>query len=444
MGTPVLRGRRALVAIVVALAASGMGAGTGGAGDAAGAADVPPPSRVVTNYETETGRTVYRDAGISVPIPRMPGQPAGENRSLWIFGDTSQRDADGNPWPPPESGFPSFWPGTFGAIGPYTPGQVPTTLSHVPPPPAPPTVPNEDGPAHLVPNPTDLELPGGAPCTGPGRFQATWPFGATRGPQGRMTLYDGSTPVAVEDGSQLVFLSLTHVCGYDSASPSPCAGEVWDLYAPVRWTFQRTELVAYRPADNTIVATTPLFSTEGGSCLPWQQQLFHQPVFAGEHLYLHATNCETYAHAFNACVSGAVTAARVPVAQLHDPDAYRWADGAGGWTADHRAAGTILPDTPGHLGPIMVDVHDFSSVGEGFLLMEQTSFGGTYELYEAPSLAGPWTLRRTDVMPGCRSGPGEGCYALYGHPELSTPGHLAYSYVNRTEALVTVTDVGGL
>jgi hypothetical protein len=425
------------LAVALALAAAGVDAGAG--------ADVPPPSRVVTNYETDTGRTVYRDAGISVPIAPMPGQPAGENRAMWIFGDTFQEDEFGNPWPPPNPYFPSFVPGTFAAIGPYTPGQVPTGLSHVPSPPSALTVPNSDGPAWLVPPPTDMRLPSGALCSGPpALYQAAWPFGATRGPQGPMTLRNGTTPVSVPDGSQLVFVSMTDVCMYDSASASPCAdGEVWDLY-PVSWTFQRTKVVAYRPADNTIVATTPLFQTTDGSCLPWQKQIFYQPVFHGGFLYLHASNCEDYAAAVNACVSGKVTAARVPVAQMHDPNAYRWADGAGGWTASFASAGTILPATPSHLGPIMVDVHDFSSVGEGFLLMEQTSFGGHYNLYESATPAGPWTLRRSDRMAGCLVGDDEGCYNLYAHPELSTPGHLAYSYVNISEGLVTVADIGGV
>src|SRR5262245_2179877 len=393
-------------------------------------ADVAPPSRVVTNYESVTGNVLHRDAGISVALSPVPGQPAGQNRSLWIFGDTFQTDAAGNPNPP---ALP-FWPGTWGAIGPYTPGLVPTGLSHVPSPPAAMTIPNNNAPSPLVPYPSGLKLPDGSACSGGAAlYQAPWPVGATRGPQGPMTLHNGSVTIPVADGSQLVFITVSDVCVYnDLATISPCAdGDVWQPWAPVRWTLQRTKLVAYRPADNTIVATNTIFQTTDGSCLPWQHQL-SQPVFAGGFLYLLASDCTSYAPPFGACVGGTVTTARVPAAQLHDPGAYQWANGTG-WTSAYQGATTVVPATPSHLGPIMLDIHDFSSAGEGFLLMEQSSFGGHYNLYEATSPAGPWTLRESDVMPGCLSGDGEGCYALYGHPELASPGHLVYSYVNRSE-----------
>jgi hypothetical protein len=47
-------------------------------------------------------------------------------------------------------------------------------------------------------------------------------------------------------------------------------------------------------------------------------------------------------------------------------------------------------------------------------------------------------------MSACRTGNGEGCYNLYGHPELSPPGHLMYSYYNVSEQFVIVTDTGGI
>jgi hypothetical protein len=412
-------------------------------------ADVPPPSRVVSNYETVSGKLLHRDGGISVPLPPMPGQPVGENRSLWLFGDTLQTDAEGHADPP---ALP-FSIGTFGAIGPYTPGQVPTSLSHVASPPAALTIPNNNAHSPLVQAPSGLKLPNGSACTGPGSlYQATWPFGATRGPQGGMTLYNGSTAVPVADGSQLVFITVVDVCVYDSPTVSPCAdGDAWSSWEPARWTFQRTRLLAYQAANNTIVAANPLFQTTDGSCLPWQQNL-SQPLFADGFLYLLGSDCTNFASAFGACLSGAVTAARVPTAQLHDPAAYRWASGTS-WIPNYQSATTVLPSL-GQFGPLMLDIHSFALVGEGFLLMEQTSFGGHYNLYEATTPAGPWTLKESDAMPGCRGGDNRGCYALYGHPELSTPGHLMYSFHNRDdpvmeggelihdEGFVKVTDIG--
>lgn len=403
-------------------------------------ADVPPPDRVVSNYETATGLVLHRDAGVSVPLAPVPGQPAGENRSLWIFGDTAQTDAEGNPVPP----LLPFWPGTWGAIGPYTPGQVPTALSHVPTPGNPMTIPNANGPSLLVDHPVGLEVPDGSPCSGGDALYATaWTIGATRGPQGPLTLSDGGTPVSVVDASQLVLLSVFDVCVYSSPTPSPCDdSETASAWAPVRWTVQRLRLVAYRPADNAIVSTSTPFQTSDGSCLPWQQKLT-TPVFAGGHLYLYASHCDSVAPAFGACLAGQVTAARVPAAQLHDPAAYEWAAAGGGWTASHEDAATVLP-AGGQLGPMAQDVHHFASVGRGYLLLAHTSFGGHYNLYEATTPAGPWVLRQSAVMPGCISGDGEGCYALVGHPELSTAGHLLYSRVDMSEGLVEVVDIGAV
>jgi hypothetical protein len=408
-------------------------------------ADVPPPHRVVSNYETATGLQLHRDGGISVPLPPMPGQPVNENRSLWLFGDTLQTDAQGNPTP---AALP-FWVGTFAAIGPSTPGLVPTSLSHVPTPPAAMTVPNSAMPSPLFSLPAGLKLPGGAPCAGDdARYPAAWPTGATRGPSGPMTLSDQGAPVTVPDGSQLVFISVSDVCVFAASLGSDCAdADIWADFGPVAWTFQRTRLVAYRPADNQIVANTTLFQTTDGSCLPWQKVLA-QPVFSGGQLYMFGSDCTSYATAFGACLAGSVTAFRAPAASFHDSTTYLWAAG-GSWTPVHTAATTVTPVTPSRLGPILLDVHDFSSAGEGFLMLEQTTFGGHYNIYEASTPAGPWALRESDVMPGCASGSDGGCYALYGHPELSTPGHLMYSFHNmdhgdRTEGYVKLTDVGSI
>src|SRR4051812_50022294 len=68
------------------------------------AADVPPPSPVLSHYETDfTGHVVHRDAGYSAAIP-------GTGTSLWLFGDSGWNEG--------------FWYGTTAAIGPATRGQV--------------------------------------------------------------------------------------------------------------------------------------------------------------------------------------------------------------------------------------------------------------------------------------------------------------------------------
>jgi hypothetical protein len=429
--------RSRLVGLVVLVVALGFGA-------LPVEADTPVSGRPMLRYELPvaqggTAHSIYRDGGMSVPIAAMPGQPAGENRSLWIYGDTFERDENGN-------GVGFFLPGTTAAIGPYTAGQQPAPMSHVRSPNEAITVPNNEFRQwdRLIPNPTGLKNPDGSACSG---YQAAWPFGATRGPAGQLTLRNGATPtnpgtpVTVPDASQLVFVTILDTCVYlNSPVVSPCAdAETWQDYAPeVRWIFERFRLVAYRPADNTIVASMTPFTAENGACLPWQQTLL-QPVFSGGNLYLQGSDCTSYAQGFGACVAGKVGTARVPNASMHDPTTYRWKSSSG-WSAAQQDAVNVLPAAD--LGPIMVDVHDFSAVGEGFLLMEQTSFGGHYNLFEATSPAGPWTLKKTDRFSTCLTGNDSGCYNLYAHPELSTPGHLWYSYHNRAEAQVKLTDLG--
>lgn len=46
-------------------------------------ADLPPPSQVLSNYESSTGSDIVRDCGYSTPLPANPRD------SLWLFCDTA-------------------------------------------------------------------------------------------------------------------------------------------------------------------------------------------------------------------------------------------------------------------------------------------------------------------------------------------------------------------
>jgi hypothetical protein len=54
--------------------------------------------------------------------------------------------------------------------------------------------------------------------------------------------------------------------------------------------------------------------------------------------------------------------------------------------------------------------------------------GGGFQVWTARSPAGPWTLLQTGRVPSTCSGGEFGCYALIGHPELSTKSDLLLSY----------------
>ncbi|HET6950639.1 MAG TPA: hypothetical protein VFI47_09700 [Acidimicrobiales bacterium] len=303
-----------------------------------------------------------------------------------------------------------------------TPGTGP--ISAVPP--SPPR-----GPAHFLPaSPSDLRLPdneGQCGAAGTETIAVNWGLGATRGPNAAMTLYDnGTTPVALTaaDASRLVFVSYFGVCFHFGEG-----------LAGIR--VQRLSIAAYDPATNTFRARWNVFDTNSptptGDTLPWQQAM-SSPVFDGGHLYLYAGTCDELSAAYAACLAGPVVVARAPLSSLHQASSYQYwrdlnpadPDDPANWSTDGTLAASIVATTGG--GPIGVHVGDFSATGDGYLLMEQTSMGLHHKLWQSDSPVGPWTLVRTDQVPGCTTGAGAGCYALTGHPELSTAGELLYSF----------------
>jgi hypothetical protein len=441
-GGDVRREGRLLIAVVAVTA------WLGGVPAMPAAAD--PPPRIVSHHEIESSVCLRRDGGYSVPLS---GTLAGN--SLWLFGD-------GSTTPTPCSGPGFFLPGTWGAVGPSAPGTVPI-VSEIPPPGTPiDPSPNGRGPSSVLPVPTGLRWPDGrTACGGQDAsyhsYAASWPMGATVGPAGRMTLHtDGSsTPITVDEGSQLVFIAVPEVCvvaSKDDVPLTPPRGfealddRVWSEWPDM--VIQRQKLVAYSPGCaqvagrqvcNEVVASMTLFRTTNGTALPWTRFLLN-PVFANGHLYLNAHKCDDWAAGLGACVQGRVTTVRAPVESLHDPATYRWYQSPGTWGAEATAA-SVLPATANG-GAILTDTHDFRSVDEGFLLMQQWHFGGGYQLWQAPSPAGPWTLKREGVIPGCQSGTASGCYALVGHPELSTRDNIVYTFHDRSDGFVKISSVG--
>ena len=394
-------------------------------------ADGPPPAYVESDFET-ANLDLHCDGGVSVPLAAPFA-----GKSLWLFGDTFVSDAAGAPaW-----GNWSFLPGTFAAIGNATAGSVPTVrevptpgtgaISATPPSPA-------LGPAHFLPPfPPDIRLPGNTGACGAAgsdTYSANWALGATRGPSTAMTLYDnGTTPVAVTatDAAKLVFVSYFGVC------VDPTLG--W-LDGGIR--IQRFSMAAYDPATNTFKARWNVFDanvpTPTGNVLPWQQALWH-PQFSGGYMYTYASSCTDFNDVFAACTSGPVVVARAPVAGIHDRTAYRYwknvnpgnVDDPANWSTNGADAVSVIPTTGG--GPLQLHVGNFAATGDGYLMMEQTSMGAHYRLYQSSTPVGPWTFVRSAQAPNCNATAGAGCYALVGHPEISTPSQLLYSYADMAD-----------
>ncbi|WP_406291556.1 hypothetical protein [Embleya sp. NBC_00896] len=366
-------------------------------------ADVPPPAKVVSNFEKHWGANLSRDCGFSERLP-------GTGRSLWLFCDTAVYDWSG--------ALTGFIDGTTAATGPYTPGRVPQDLSEVPTPPNPDDPdPSIRGPERFLPVPTGLRVPGsGAECHNPGTsYGASWATGMTRGPAGAITLRTPAGNRTFADASRLMFITYTDTC---------VVGATGGM------TGEANGIAVYEPATNTIVANTRVFggAQPPAAQQPWQQQL-GSPLFAGGYLYQYGFICDN--SAFGACGAGRTVVAQVPVGSLQDPTAYRWLAAGGDWSANQANAVSVRPGGVAD-GPLSIQVDDYSALGKGLVMVEQTSIAGHYKIWRAGSPAGPWTLSRSGQIQDCDGAnqhqPNRFCYTFVGHPELSTAATLMLSF----------------
>ncbi|MFC5182427.1 hypothetical protein [Actinomadura harenae] len=352
-------------------------------------ADSGPPGSVMSRYETATGAVLERDAGQSSPVPGQPG------KSLWVFGDT----------PIAVNGSvcdTCFIPGSSAAVSTNTPGKVPDGLSELPTPPAAPTLPNSNAPKVFLPNRTDLKLPSGADC-GTGGYSASWVSGATPGPDMPLK-YNGTS----YNAAKLIFLTYGTFCVTKSAMINE--GFAATFYDPVANAFVDPSLIFGQAAD--------------GSERPWQQN-FSSPIFSDGYLYMYAT-CSP----FNCSGGGSTTVVRTPVAKWNSGSSYQWAasasptGGVTGWTGDPAQAVTVLP---GQAALTQVDVKSYP--GHGLIMLGQTDFNGAYQEWTASSPAGPWKAGSSGRLGECATYTRSWCYAVTGHPELSTSAGAMVSYL---------------
>ncbi len=361
-------------------------------------ADVPPPARVGSRYETASGNTVSRDCGYSAPIPGVAGQ------AFWAFCDTAINNPGGQTI--------GFIGGSTAARGAYTNGQVPTTLSELPTPPAAPAVPSNRQPAPFLPTPSGLVLPGtdtSCGASGTQSYAASWITGLTRGP---------NRTISGQNGSQLLFLTYTNVCVANNA-----------------WTTQSYGVTFYNPATNQRVGPATVFPRPATGELAWQRRL-GSPTFAADgYLYLYTHLCTS--SAFGACGAGTVALARTPWSTStgwSTGSSYRWWTGST-WSSDPAAATSALPAAR----PFGIDVRVFP--GRGYVGIEQTTIAGHYRIWNAATPTGPWTAGAESVLPGCASTTTSWCYAFIGHPELSTASSLFVSHYQPDDRHVRVAAV---
>ncbi len=370
---------RSIAVAVIAAAALG-------ASSLAALADSSPPSQVLSNFENYFAANIVRDCGFSQPLPAKP------HDSLWLFCDTAVYgfNSSGN-W-----ALADFIPGSTAAVGPSTPGKVPTRLSEMKTPgTGVPAMPNHDGPAQFLPTPK-LVNSAGLPCdSANGDYAASWVSGVTQDPAKRSD----------------VLISFNDYC----------------VLGNLDYLAEGSGLAQYDPATNTLNSEVTVFSAKSGKALA-QQDLLGSPVVSRGYLYLFGSHCaEEYDAACIAHSGDAVYLARVPdrPSAWNKAGSYWWHAGSSGWTARPGAATSVVPAAR----PFAVNVTNFSSVGQKLVLIEQTDAVGAFTVYEASRPAGPWVRKTSGTVP-CTTEGDSFCRAIIGHPELSTRSKLLVSYFN--------------
>lgn len=336
-----------------------------------------------TRATVEVGRPTSTADTRDTPISRDAGFSAAYSptESLWIFGDTAQGPGG---W---------FQLGTTAASGPYTRGLAPTALRELPTPPAAPT-PDRTRPALFLPTPQGLRTTviddrgtvTEVACESADRsYPAAWTSGVARIP-----------------GTSTLLIVVHEVC-VRTGLPT--------------WPTERVKLMVYDPATNRFTAVvTPFAAAPLWSGVPAEHQL-GSPVFGDDgFLYLYGSDIG----------SSRVFVARVPAdrgAWGRDAD-YRWWNGAD-WTPVRASAVSVGAIA----SPWTAHVADYTGVGDHRLAMivQDVFRDGGYTVYEATAPTGPWTATASGRVPD-PCGPDFGCYAVTGHPELSTADSFMLSW----------------
>lgn len=325
---------------------------------------------------------ITRDTGISVQYT--------STQALWLFGDTAQYTPSGM----------SFLPGTSAAFGGFTAGQAPQTLDEAPTPGTGALMTGLTAPEPFLPNPTGINIPGNTtPCNTNGNYAGSWTSGAMREASGK------------------VLITLGEVCDY-AVSPGNRA------MIPVGFG-----VIEWDPGTNSFTngsTINTLFQNTSAIGLPPQEQLGH-PVLgpAGGYVYL-----------FSNPAQNGIFLARVPAAHAATATAASyeyWSNGTWVPSANFAQATTLIPVSGVAL--LGVSVADFSKTTNHPYVMlvkiRQSGIGdgqGSMAIYSAPVPTGPWTPGPIVIVPDTCTNSIFGCYAIEGHPELSSAGNLVYSY----------------
>lgn len=332
---------------------------------AGGSAGITYLGPVFSRDESPTS-ILQRDAGMSVPLPN--------GRDLWIFGDTGEF-ANGGTWT--SSGSIG---GSTAAKSHDTRGGSPAPLKEVGPHRG---LTPQGVPTQFIPSPTGVYVPDGSRrlCTlANGALEAArWPTGA----------------VLMPDGTDIL-VSYADVCVMSSADYSV---EGWG-FMEYRWKVNRIHV---GPIDVFPPAAS------GSPISP--ALTFGSPIAINGNVTFLSSACT---QVFVLCSSGNIysTTVTASTAVLQSPSSYAphplQANSSTGWR------------------PVGVSVAAYADAG--VRLVEQTSIGGTFVVFSAPTVDGPWTTEVSGTLPGCSTSPRGFCYSFIGHPEFSSASELVVSY----------------
>jgi hypothetical protein len=239
-------------------------------------------------------------------------------------------------------------------------------------------------PTAFLPTPNNVYLPDGSgqPCVPPAAaFAARWPTGVA----------------VLPSNMAQVLVTYGEVC-VTKPNPNTVAvrAEGWG-YALYDWQHKRlAKLVDVFPpkASGAQIATS---------------RLLGDPLFTKGTLTMYSSQCTI---SYVGCSAGSVMAVTMPATlpSLGRQSSYQ--------------VQRLLTDGSAAWAPLAVSVGRFPS---GLRLLETTSFRGDYKVFSALQPTGPWHLESTGIPPGCPSRK-KFCFALEGHPSISTANQLIISY----------------
>lgn len=322
---------------------------------------------------TRLGPVLTKDENPTTTMGRDGGisvaLPNGQD--LWVFADTPTIVYSNGAW-----NVTHFIAGSTAGVGPYTAGHVPAPLTEL-------VIghPNQpdNQPARFIPLPNNIYLPDGSgrlcnQANGAAMPGARWVTGAALMP-------DNTNVLITYAGVCVASLSLTSISVQSFG------------FMEYDWTRNK---ISVPPVDVFPPATNGAALAKG--------HIFGSPVVSNNQVTLFSETC---------CSPANFLATTIPadVTSLANPASY----------ATH-AIPSLQPAVHG-----VMDATVGVYPGGEWQVVARTDDSGHFEVYSAPAADGPWSLTTTGTLPGCPASP-DACWALVGHPELSTSNALMVSY----------------